>query len=84
MDDFYAGGTLPDSRGLKHFPRLWCGNASHSSCFCLFLPQGMPAWVTEKGQWKRACTCGTYYFICNHRSQRAFSYYALQVQGGGV
>lgn len=23
LDDFYAGGTLPDSRGLKHFPRLW-------------------------------------------------------------
>jgi hypothetical protein len=23
LDDFYAGGTLPDARGLKHFPRLW-------------------------------------------------------------
>ena len=25
LDDFYAGGTLPDARGLKHFPRLWYG-----------------------------------------------------------
>ena len=32
LDDFYAGGALTDQRGLKHFPRLWCGEGEYS-CF---------------------------------------------------
>ena len=32
LDDFYAGGTLPDARGLKHFPRLWCSISTHHAC----------------------------------------------------
>lgn len=28
LDDFYAGGTLPDARGLNHFPCLWYGSSN--------------------------------------------------------
>lgn len=36
LDDFYAGGALVDRRGLKHFPRLWCGEGQYSSYGQLF------------------------------------------------
>jgi hypothetical protein len=60
LDDFYAGGTLPDARGLKHFPRLWYG-ISTSKC----LPVN---WSVVRCDSVTRCAYANCCFICDRRA----------------